>query len=255
MTYTVKQLAKLAGISVRMLHHYDDIGLLRPAYYGENRYRYYENEQLLQLQQILFFKSLGIPLSSIQKILMSEDFNKIAALKSHRQILEREIGQIKQLITTIDKTILHLRGEISMQPEEMYNGFDNAKHKQIEDYLVKYMGQTAENLITTSKKKHATLTKEDLYNLHHETKILCQKFKKLINRNVKPESRETQSLVKQHYERAKLISNLTINEFVKLNELDITHAEMRKQYDVIHPKFAKYFIKAIYFFAKSKVNR
>lgn len=252
MAYTVNQLAKLAGISIRMLHHYDEIGLLKPAYYGENKYRYYEKEQLLQLQQILFFKSLGIPLSAIQEILASEDFNKIAALKSHRKILKNQLGQIKKLIKTIDKTILHLRGKAFMQTEEMYDGFDNQKHKQIEEYLIEHMGKSAKRLITASKKKRSTLTSEELNNLRQETDLMCQEFKRLLNNNINPESIEVQRLIKQHYDRAKRISNLTVEEFVKLNELDIAHPEMRKQYDTIHPKFAGFFIKAIHFFAKSK---
>jgi DNA-binding transcriptional MerR regulator len=68
MAYTVNKLAKLSGVSVRTLHFYDEIGLLEPAYYGDNNYRYYEEEQLLMLQQILFFRELGFPLIDIQRI-------------------------------------------------------------------------------------------------------------------------------------------------------------------------------------------
>ena len=62
MSYTVNKLAKLSGVSVRALHFYDEIGLLKPAFYGENNYRYYEEEQLLLLQQILFFREMGFSL-------------------------------------------------------------------------------------------------------------------------------------------------------------------------------------------------
>ncbi len=67
MSYTVKKLSKLSGISIRTLRFYDRIGLLRPAFYGENNYRYYEEEQILMLQQILFYRELGFPLSDIQR--------------------------------------------------------------------------------------------------------------------------------------------------------------------------------------------
>lgn len=91
MTYTVNKLAKLSGVSVRTLHFYDEIGLLKPAYLGDNNYRYYEEEQLLMLQQILFFRELGLPLSDIQRIVNSNDFDKIDALKSHKHILEKTL--------------------------------------------------------------------------------------------------------------------------------------------------------------------
>ena len=68
-TYTVKQLARLSGVSVRTLHHYDEIGLLGPAFVGENRYRYYGREELLRLQDILFHRELGVPLQEIRRLL------------------------------------------------------------------------------------------------------------------------------------------------------------------------------------------
>lgn len=76
MAYTVKKLSNLSGISVRTLHFYEELGLLKPAYYGSNGYRYYEAQELLQLQQILFFKELGLTLKQIQKILIGKILKK-----------------------------------------------------------------------------------------------------------------------------------------------------------------------------------
>lgn len=123
MSYTVKKLAKLSGISIRTLRFYDTIGLLKPAYYGENNYRYYEEEQILLLQQILFYRELGFPLNDIQKIISNDDFNKIEALISHKQVLTQSLDRTKKLIKTIDQTIAHLRGEITMRDEELFIGF------------------------------------------------------------------------------------------------------------------------------------
>ena len=85
MSYTVKKLARISGVSPRTLRFYDEIGLLKPAFYGDNQYRYYEEEQLLLLQQILFYRELDLPLNDIQGIVHSNDFNKIEALQSHRK--------------------------------------------------------------------------------------------------------------------------------------------------------------------------
>src|SRR5437899_9718909 len=90
MAYTVKQLAAISGVSVRTLHFYDETGLLKPAYHGANGYRYYEEEQLLMLQQILFFRELGFELKRIGKIIGSNNFDKIVALRSHRHVLEKD---------------------------------------------------------------------------------------------------------------------------------------------------------------------
>ncbi|MBM3192272.1 MAG: MerR family transcriptional regulator [Chlamydiae bacterium] len=90
MRYTVKQLSEISGVTVRTLHFYEEIGILKPAYYGSNGYRYYEEQQLLQLQQILFFKELGFSLKQIWQVVGRSDFDQLAALHSHRNALSRE---------------------------------------------------------------------------------------------------------------------------------------------------------------------
>src|SRR5215469_8320389 len=102
MAYTVKKLAAISGVSVRTLHFYDEAGLLKPAYYGANGYRFYEEPQLLRLQQILFYRELGFELKQIKRILGRGDFEKLAALKSHRQELRRKLARTSQLLVTID---------------------------------------------------------------------------------------------------------------------------------------------------------
>src|SRR4029434_8257662 len=108
MAYTVKQVARMSGVSVRTLHFYDEVGLLKPAYVGENGYRFYEEPQLLTLQQILFYRELGFELKPITGILGRSDFDRIAALESHRKSLRKNLASTRKLIVTIDKTIEYL---------------------------------------------------------------------------------------------------------------------------------------------------
>lgn len=108
MSYTVKKLSKLLGVTVRTLHFYEELGILKPAYYGSNGYRYYEEKELVQLQQILFFKELGFSLKQIKKVLGRSDFDRLAALHSHRKSLSQEWEKLGQLLEVIDKTIDHL---------------------------------------------------------------------------------------------------------------------------------------------------
>lgn len=123
MTYTVKQLAVMSGVTVRTLHFYDEMALLKPAYTAANGYRIYEEPQLLMLQQILFYRELGFELKRINEILSRPKFQKIAALKSHRQVLEKNVTRTRTLIETIDKTIGHLKGTKKMKSEELFLGF------------------------------------------------------------------------------------------------------------------------------------
>ena len=123
MAYTVKQLAVMSGVTVRTLHFYDEMALLKPAYTKANGYRIYEEPQLLMLQQILFYRELGFELKRINEILSQRKFEKITALKSHRQVLERNFTRTRTLIETIDKTISHLKGAKKMKSEELFMGF------------------------------------------------------------------------------------------------------------------------------------
>src|SRR5258708_36074648 len=123
MAYTVKQVAAMSGVSVRTLHFYDETGLLKPAYYGANGYRFYEEPQLLTLQQILFYRELGFELKQIERILGRADFEKVAALQSHRKVLQKNLAHTRQLIETIDKTIQHLKEIKKMKSEQMFMGF------------------------------------------------------------------------------------------------------------------------------------
>src|SRR4029079_14432941 len=123
MAYTVKQVARMSGVSVRTLHFYDEAGLLKPASVGANGYRYYEEPQLLRLQQILFYRELGFELKQIKRILGRRNFERSAALQSHRKVLEKKIRQTRTLMETIDKTLLHLKGKKKMKNEEMFLGF------------------------------------------------------------------------------------------------------------------------------------
>src|SRR3990172_12890131 len=110
--YTVKKLADLAGVTVRTLHHYDEIGLLKPSSVGNNGYRYYSDEVLFRLQQILFIREMDVDLPRIKQLIEQHGFDQVSALQAHRQALQRKIERLKTLITTVDTTIMHLVGEV-----------------------------------------------------------------------------------------------------------------------------------------------
>src|SRR5512134_3948171 len=122
--YTVRQLSDLAGVTVRTLHYYDEIGLLKPSSIGQNGYRFYSDESLFRLQQILFFRELDLELELIQKILDEPGFDPVTALQTHRQAIEKKIERMKALINTVDTTIMHFVGEVSMTKKQIFQGFD-----------------------------------------------------------------------------------------------------------------------------------
>lgn len=138
---TVKQVSDLTGISVRMLHYYDKIGLLKPSKLTEAGYRLYDNEALEILQQILFFKEFDIPLKKIKEIMVSPYFDKMEALKNQKKLLILKQKRLNDLIGLIDKT---LKGESTMSFKEFdmseyFNALEKFKNEN-EDKVIKYYG-------------------------------------------------------------------------------------------------------------------
>ena len=133
MRYTVKQLSDLAGVTIRTLHYYDEIGLLKPSSYGENGYRYYGDESLLRLQQILFYRELDLPLEQVKQIMGSPDFDLMSALESHKkEELRKRIAQMERLIATVDDTILHLKGRKEMSKRQFFEAFSDEQQAEYE---------------------------------------------------------------------------------------------------------------------------
>src|SRR5580704_11903685 len=141
MAYTVRRVSGLSGVSIRTLHFYDEVGLLKPSYVSASGYRYYEEPQLLTLQQILFYRELGFELKDIKSILGRADFEQAATLESHRSVLEKNLARTQTLIATIDKTIQHVRGTKKMNSEEMFAGFRIASGEARFDEEVKLAGE------------------------------------------------------------------------------------------------------------------
>jgi DNA-binding transcriptional MerR regulator len=252
-TYTVKQVAKLSRVSDRTLRFYDQIGLLKPAYYGENGYRYYEKEQLLGLQQILFYRELGFELSKIQKVMGDPKFDKVAALKSHREQLAREIERTKALIMTIDKTLAHLEREIPMQDNDMYVGFDPKKMAEYEKWSREKFGDVIterwKKAVEDSKEMTKTWKKEDFEKVRREYDELHQAFADLLKSGIASDSAEVQALAKRHYAAVSRFWSPKRNSYISLGKVYCEHPDYRKMYDSNHPRLAEYLAEAMRIYA------
>ena len=132
--YKVQEVAKIAGVSVRTLHHYDSIGLLKPSNIGTNRYRYYNGEDLKLLQQILFLKELDFSLKKIQE-LVADGFDREYALLQHIELLDQKKQRIENLIQNAQLTQQELQGLESLTDKERFSAFSSQKQ---EDLIKKY---------------------------------------------------------------------------------------------------------------------
>ena len=147
MAYQIKQLAELAGVSVRTLRYYDEIGLLPPAYVGENGYRYYETAQVDQLQQIRLYRAMQVPLAEIKPLLTQSPAQTVTALKHQYQQLLAQRQQLDDLLTLIQTTIKTQAGGTQMTDAEKFAAFKQQKLNENErnygaELRTKYDGPT-----------------------------------------------------------------------------------------------------------------
>lgn len=162
MEYTVQKLASMAGVSSRTIRYYDEIGILKPARISSSGYRIYGEKEVDKLQQILFYRELGMGLEQIGRIVNSPDFDGVKALHEHREELLEKQEQLNKLITNVEKTIAHKEGRITMSDQEKFEGF---KSKMIEENEAKY-GQEirekyGEETVEKSNQKFMNMTEEE----------------------------------------------------------------------------------------------
>ncbi len=240
-TYTVKQVAELSGVSIRTLHHYDQIGLLKPAFTGENGYRYYENEQLLTLKQILFYRGLDMKLDTIQQIVASPHFDRAAALRIHRERLVQENQRTDALIQTIDQTLAHLEREPSMKEHELFE----YEKQAIDRWGIEKVE------ISRERTKGWTQTEYDQVNREYAEIHTALSLQILLGSPV--ESNDVQALIKKHYAVVSRFWTPDRNSYPALGRMYCDSPDFRKVYDVYHPGLAEYLAKAMERFAECEL--
>jgi len=179
MEYTVKELAEIAAISPRTLRYYDEIGILKPARINSSGYRIYGEKEVDRLQQILFYRELGVSLSKIKEILDSPEFDEIEALKEHRNKLIEKREQLNLLIENVNRTLISKERCIKMDDREKFEGF---KRKLIEDNEAKYGEEIRKKYgnesVDKSNMKLMNMTREEYERLNK----LQQEFMDTLHR-------------------------------------------------------------------------
>lgn len=192
MKMLIRDFAKLTGVSIRTLHYYDEIGLLKPSIVDEqNGYRFYDEENLERMQEILFYRELDFPLKSIMSILSSPDYNKKSALKEQKNLLTLKKQRLERLISALDQA---MKGEkIAM------NIFDNSEfEKKREEYAKEAQekwGNTA--AYKESAEKTKSYSQEKWKDLNSGMDSLMAEFAQCKSNGLAPENAETQALVKK----------------------------------------------------------
>jgi DNA-binding transcriptional MerR regulator len=254
MSYTVKDVARLSGVSVRTLHFYDEIGLLKPAHVGDNGYRYYEQAELLRLQQILFYRELGMPLTEIQQVMTDPDFDQLDALRRHREQLSAQVGRMQALIDTLDRTIDHLQGERDMSADALYQGFAPAKQAEYEQEMIDRYGDEARQNIAESKRRMKGWTKADFEAFKAEIDELHRAFTAAITAGKAPDSLAVQDLTQRHYAWVSRSWTPNREAYIGLGQMYNDHLDFRKLYDGFHPGLAAFLAEAMRVYAETRLD-
>ncbi len=174
--YTVSEVARMSGVSVRALHHYDEIGLLKPGHVGENGYRYYGRDELLRLQQIMLHRELGFSLDQIRQALDDPGFDRLAALRAHRVRLMAEAKRYRDLVKTLDLTLAELEGDTDVKERAMFKGFDPEKQKKHEAWLVERYGGDMQQRIDEARRKARGFGQADFDRMQGEVEAIEADF-------------------------------------------------------------------------------
>jgi len=250
-TYTVKQLSGLSGVSVRTLHHYDEIGLLKPGARSEAGYRFYGREELLRLQQILFYRELEFPLRKIRELLDDPGFELLSSLEFHRGELRKRSKQLKRLLATIDKTIDELKNKTAMLTDkELYEGFPPGKG---EEYREEAASRWGEDTIRDSEERLKKLGKEGFEKLKQEGDAITRRLAALMERD--PADAEVQETIALHFRYTGNFFEVTPEAYRGLGKMYVEDERFKAFYEKYAAGLAEFICAGIEIFCDGREGK
>ena len=242
MAYTVGDVSRMTRVSVRTLHHYDEIGLVKPSSRTEAGYRLYTPRDLERLQQVLFYRELTFTLEEIARLLNDPGFDRRRALLAQRDLLTERAEQARALVTLIDKTLAALNGETTMSHEDLFNGFDPAKY---EEEARERWGGTPE--FEESLRRTRRYKKEDWKNLGAEAGEIVQGFAAAMEAGVAPSDARAMDLAERHRQHiSRWFYPCSFEIHVGLGDMYVADPRFAANYEPIRTGLSAYIRDAIH---------
>ncbi|WP_210593320.1 MerR family transcriptional regulator [Streptomyces sp. GESEQ-35] len=196
MSYSVGQVAGFAGVTVRTLHHYDDIGLLVPSERSHAGHRRYSDADLDRLQQILFYRELGFPLDEVAALLDDPDADPRAHLRRQHELLTVRIEKLQKMASAVEQAMEARKMGINLTPEEKFEVFGDVDPDQYEDEVQERWGDT--DAYRQSKQRSASYTKEDWLRIQREGEEVTQRFVALMEAAESAQSEAAMDAAEEH---------------------------------------------------------
>jgi MerR family transcriptional regulator, thiopeptide resistance regulator len=244
MSYSVGQVARLAGVSVRTLHHYHRIGLLVPEAHSPAGYRRYSDADLERLQRVLFYRELGFPLEEIVTLLDDPTIDAEAHLRRQHDLLNRRIERLQDMVTAVERAMEAQKMGISLTPEERFEVFGENDPAQYADEVKERWGGT--DAYKQSTQRTSRYTKEDWLKIKLATADLHQRMAAALTSGVPADSEQAMDLAEEHRRQ--------INEWYYdcgydihrgLAELYLADQRFARNYDDMVPGLARFVHDAI----------
>lgn len=245
--YTVKQLAKEAKITVRTLHYYDQINLLNPSQRNPKGYCLYNFQDKLKLQQILFFKKLGLPLSQIKSTLQDPNYNPYQNLKEIHKNLKQKLNSYQNLLNNLEKTIQNFNPD--HMSHDLYEGFPDETKKHRQEAIQRWGDK-----VIQSEKKLAKLTPQQRKDLIQEGKDIATQLGKSLQAQNPANSSQTQSLIKKYHQHMNQFYDCTLDIFSGLGEMYVQDPRFTKYYEEIQTGLAEYVNQAIQYYIQNSTQ-
>ncbi|MFI1726859.1 MerR family transcriptional regulator [Streptomyces sp. NPDC020489] len=244
MSYTVGQVAGFAGVTVRTLHHYDDIGLLVPGERSHAGHRRYNDADLDRLQQILFYRELGFPLEEVAALLDDPETDPRAHLRRQHELLTARIEKLRKMAAAVEQAMEARKMGINLTPEERFEVFGDKDPEQYAEEAEQRWGGT--EAYAESQRRAARYTKDDWKRMQAEVAAWSERYGALMAAGEPPTSEAAMDMAEEHRQHiCGWFYECPYDMHRCLGEMYVSDERFKAFYDSMRPGLAQHLRAAI----------
>lgn len=244
MSYSVGQVAAFAGVTVRTMHHYDEIGLLRPSGRSHAGHRRYDDGDLDRLQQLLFYRELGFPLDEVAALLDDRDADPQDHLRRQHELLSARIAELQEMAAAVERAMEAKKMGINLTPEERFEVFGDKDPEQWAEEAEQRWGGGRE--YAESQRRAARYTKDDWKRMQDEVADWGARYDALMADGVPPAGERAMDLAEEHRQHITTwFYECTYEIHTGLGEMYVAETRFRAYYEAMRPGLAEHLRDAI----------